>query len=250
MSRAHNLQRDMFQKTNCHMEVPLGNVGSATPDWKFGRNPDVDIAANEDVWDGGGNYVFQNSAVRLVAFSTNDGDQVNSSGAQNILVSGLGANYVSQVETVAMDGTTATTLSNLFLRVNRAEVLTDNGSGPNLGNIDVSVADSGDLQARITAEKGKTLMAVYTVEASKTLLMTQWYGLVGRNNDAHIELFQRSEGGSWQVEGDVQTFQNPVYKNFIPYKPFLSRMDIRIHVDAATQNNTEVAAGFDFYLIG
>ena len=73
---------------------------------KFGRNTDVDSAAAEDVWDGGGIWVAPTAARVHNLVSADAADDAAGTGAQTVLVTGLDGTWTETSETVTMDGIT------------------------------------------------------------------------------------------------------------------------------------------------
>ena len=133
----------------------------------FGRNSDIDSDVTfETIWDFGGDYIFPTAAAQLDVQSDNTNDSFPSgTGARQIEIIGLDANYDEITETVDLNGTTTVQTTQSFFRVNRASVVSSGGKTGAAGNITV---DSGaDTLAFIQPIFNTTLMAVYTVPNNK-----------------------------------------------------------------------------------
>ena len=108
----------------------------------------------------------------MSVISSDAADDIDGTGAQKITIQGLDANWLPKSLEVDMNGTSETTVASTFIRVFRAFV-TQAGSGEvNAGDITLSIG--GITVAKISADMGQTLMAVYTVPAGFTAYITQW----------------------------------------------------------------------------
>ena len=60
-----------------------------------GNNPSIEIAAEEDVWNNGGDYIFPAAAETLdiVSSDADDDGDGNGTGAQTVRITGLDADY-------------------------------------------------------------------------------------------------------------------------------------------------------------
>lgn len=87
---------------------------------KFGRNADISLAAIEDVWSVGGDYVYPPGAETLDVVSSDDEDQPSGTGCGQIEIFGLDADYNPISELVTLDGDQPVTTDAAFLRAHRA----------------------------------------------------------------------------------------------------------------------------------
>jgi len=95
---------------------------------RSGRNPDVDVGAQESLWPQGGLYMFPPAASVMTASSSSANDAAAGTGARTLLVSGLDANYDEIQEVVALNGQTPVNTVNTFLRIWTLAILSA-GSG-------------------------------------------------------------------------------------------------------------------------
>lgn len=233
--------------------VAEGNVPNYKSINKFGENPDIDSAAAEDVWDGGGLYNFSTIA---------DIDRISSSNVldvQKIEVYGLDANYQEIEETVTLNGQTPVVLANTYLRVYRMK---------NVDSVDVAgvvycfvntavvggvPSDLTKVRANIRNGNNQTLMAVYTIPAGKTGYYQGGFIAMSRASDASADftLRARAINGVFQVKRRVSlnsggsSHWNAGY--LIPVK-YEEKTDILIRCDSVSGNNTGVSAGFTILL--
>ena len=119
------------------------------------------------LWEGltgtGGNYAYPASAVVMTIASSSASDT-----AVSILIEGLGADYVPQTETVALNGTTNVSTTSSFLRINRMSTVAGNAVG------NVTAINGGTTYAKINAGVGDTQMSLYTVPAGYTFYQTNF----------------------------------------------------------------------------
>ena len=107
---------------------------------KFGRNPDVDTAAAEDIVDGGGIFsglpVVGTTSETIEVFSSSTNDTSAGTGARTIRLVGLDADGFRQTTDVTMNGTTSVTTTGLtWSTCSTMYVLTSGSGGQNAGII-------------------------------------------------------------------------------------------------------------------
>jgi len=144
---------------------------------KFGFNSDIDDAL-ETVWAQGGLYSYLAAATQLSVSSSSANDTSAGTGARTVTLSGLDANYAEISETVTLNGQTAVTTTNSYLRIFRMVVNSAGSGGQNAG---VIYAGTGTVTAGVPANKyativigdNQTLMAIWTVPANHTAYLLQ-----------------------------------------------------------------------------
>ncbi len=107
------------------LQVARGQLSYHKTIFKFGFNPDID-ASLETVWAQGGLYTYLSSASTLYISSSSTADTAAGTGARNVTVFGLDADWNEVSVTVDLSGYTGVqlgTASNL-IRVNRINVHT------------------------------------------------------------------------------------------------------------------------------
>ena len=232
------------------LEIAAGNIGDLASLNKFGYSADIDTAA-EEVWDGGTAYAgFLAAATTMSAISTSDedGPSAGGTGALTVTIEGLAADYSPLSATLTMNGTTTTSeTGTAFLRVFRAYVVTTGSALSNVGTITIA-STTPTTVAIISATKGQTLMAIYTVPLGKTLYITQWYLATGKLDDIFGELFKRDVGGAWRIQHSQSIYQGSTHHDFHPYLKFTEKTDIKI-MALSSNLNTVGSAGFDGILV-
>jgi hypothetical protein len=142
---------------------------------QHGINTDIDIASDEVLWGGGGDYTgFLTSASSLEIVSSATTDDDGDIGAHTVRVFTLDSNWNLAEQTVTMNGQTAVALAGTHMRCYSIHVLTSGASGPNRGTIDVQVASGGAVLCRMQINEGESHQAIYTIPSSHTGYLTAW----------------------------------------------------------------------------
>jgi len=227
--------------------------------YKFGWNSDVDAA--EDIWDGGGDYTFPAAAAATTVVSASTADDTGEAGAITLSVQGLDSNYLMVTEDATLNGTSAVTLTNQFLRVFRMKVKTAGASGANVGAI--TCAHGATTIAQIGATYGQTLMAVYTIPADYShAVWGTWEASVTNfqvSTAATLAFQARPFGGAWNTKAviGINSDGGPFLKTFrrtsnfewsLGDDIFVAKTDIRVRVLAVTKTNMGIASGFELGL--
>lgn len=227
---------------------------------KFGENPDITAGTVEDVWDGGGTYVFPTTAT--ITHIRQATDQVGTDGGATIEAQGLDASWGLVVQTADLDGTDTTTeviLPTPLIRIFRMKVLANVVLAADVwaGATGMAAATS---KAIIQTGNNQTLMAIYTVPAGKTAYMTQYYAdnvptaarvpdsvefklwMADRDNGYEFQL-KHERAIPYQGDGFIQPFN--------PYMKIAQKTDIKISagVVGGVTDDGHPHAGFDLILI-
>jgi len=189
------------------LQVARGQIAWHYDVHKFGFNPDIDDSL-ETVWAQGGLYSYLAAATQLSVSSSSTDDTSAGTGARTVTLSGLDANYSEISETVTLNGQTAVTTTNSYLRIFRMVVNSAGSGGENAG---VIYAGTGTVTSGVPANKyatiaigdNQTLMAIWTVPANHTayLLQTDVTVATTKNNKyCTASLVARPYGEVFQVK--------------------------------------------------
>jgi hypothetical protein len=222
---------------------------------KFGRNSDVSAAADEDIWEGGGDYVWPTTAERLSLVSTSDQDAAGGTGCATVEVFGLDVNYDEISEVVALDGTTPVLTTLEYLRAPRGICRSPGSTSTtdeNAGIITATQETSAIELFRITAGQGQTLLAVFTVPGTKTMLVNRFYATVGRQAASALsaELITRPNGECFQIKRSANANtqgSTSAEENLDPPLAIPSKADVKVRA-GVSGNNIVVNGGFDAVL--
>lgn len=251
----YNSQWNGLMTLNYALEVGKGNISGTSGVNKFGRNTDVDTSA-EDIWDGGGTWTAPTASRTHDIVSTDTNDTSAGTGARTVEIQGLDANWALQTETVTMNGTSNVATASTYRRIFRMKVLTAGSGGANAGTITATAQTDSTVTAQMSIGNNQTLMAIYTVPASKTAYMTQLYASINRavsTTEADIFLWVRDAEtpGPWQlkhVQSITTTGDSRLAKDFEPYFSISEKSDVRV-AGVANDLNSDISAGFDLYLV-
>ena len=226
------------------LNVARGKVRGAFQIHKFGAVPAMSQNQTGTIWDKN-DTVYPWSAFDTAGVIT--ASIANASDAGKVVtVLGLDANYneVSDTFTLSSTATVAGTVS--FKRVFRAYISTgDNNVG------DVNFTKNGSDVLRITATKGQTLMAIYTVPAGYTGYLYGGACTAQASADGSGNMFIRyfgqtafRIGHSFEVAGVGGQYS---YDFSFPIQiPEKSDIDVRM---TTRTNNGRYTAAFDLLLI-
>lgn len=226
------------------LEIARGHYagGLITHINKFGYNPSVgtSYAPITDL----GTHNLSDTATVVSVVSASADDDAAGTGARTLEIQGLDGDYALLTETIDLDGTTTVTTTNTFLRIFRMRVLTAGTGETNAGNITATI---NSLQvARIAADAGQTLMAVYTVPAGKFAYLLKIMASVSKNQEVQYQLRTREPGGAWQVRGQMGTFAESLQYEYPVPPQFPPKTDIQIRAKAGA--TSEIGAMFDLIM--
>jgi hypothetical protein len=224
---------------------------------KFGENPDSAVNGTEDVWDGGGTYVFPTTAD--ITHIRQAVDQAAMRGA-TIQVQGLDTDWALTLQDVVLDATNSTTPVALTTALKRVFRMKVQANVVTTQNIELRNVGGGTTYAIIRAGFNQTLMAIYTVPAGKTAYITQYYAdntvTATRHPDSvkiNLWMADRAAGYEFQIkhqrgiplQGDG--FNHP----FMPPMKITEKTDIKISatVVGSAGEDGNPHAGFDLILI-
>jgi len=225
------------------LQVSRGLIPGHKRVFKFGFNSDIDDSI-EDIWDVGGVYAYQSSAVTMTATS----DAGATDNDVEVTIQGLDASYNELSETVTLTGAGTATTTGTFLRTFRAFV-----SGSQEPTDNINVTNSGTTYARITSGENQTLMALWTVPAGYTayLFQTDITAFTEQNNKfATIQIQTRELNGVFRTRDKFAIVENSHKQEYVAPIPILEKTDIRVRAIASSSSaDLEVSAGLDIVYI-
>lgn len=172
---------------------------------KFGLNPDIDSAAEEDIWSGGGTRAFPGAAEQfnIASSSINDVDTTGS-GAWTVSIDGLDANYDYQTETISLNGTSNVLTTKSFTNIHRGRIESSASSNTvaNDGEITVTGATSSNLMADIPAGYGATHTSHFMIPA----------GYTGFLLDIELSGFRGTGGSAGTRDAEIKLRHKPFEK--------------------------------------
>ena len=241
------------------LQVARDQIAYHKRNFKFGFNPDIDNSL-ETIWAQGGLYTYLSTASTLYVSSSSTDDDAAGTGARNITVSGLDANYDEISITVDLDGQNGVELGE-FIRINRAIINTAGSGGANAGVIYVGTesSPSGGVPTNkyltIAIGDNQTLMALWTVPRnySAYLYQTNVTGACTTSNKLlTTTIVARPFGGVFQVKDKfgIQIDGGAIVQKYHFPLRFEEKTDIEVRsISDAGSANAEVSAGLDILYI-
>lgn len=229
---------------NYLLSVGIGNFGTdAQRLYRTGINADVgtswEMLANHS-----SAFTELTSAEALKVVSGSANDDVGGTGATQITIVGLDGDYAAQTEVVSMNGTTAVTTSNSFLRVNEAYV---SAGATNAGVITVKDNGATNTLLQIDAGDGDAHAAKYTVPAGYTYYMIQWHGSEVSNQGTEFAIWSHINGDIDRLRCMIHAIDSFFHLPLqVPFA-FDEKTDITIQVKAGAAS--EVSGGFEGILV-
>jgi hypothetical protein len=234
-------------------KVGQGEISDASTVNKFAFNPDVDAASEEVIANFGGTFSIMTSADTLDVVSTSAQDGVAGTGALTILITGIDAAYLTQTETVTMNGVTPVTTSNSWLGINRVVVLTSGTNDGNVGTITIDdTAGTVGTQAQLSPDESVTQQLIYHTQIGFTLLLDWlWLHVTKLSGGSAPKVTIRGLSYSRVTDTMYEIFRTTLDSNventeqFTPSQPFvLGGREVVYFVADTDTNNTEVVGRF------
>ena len=228
------------------LSIAQGEVSGHHGEHKFGAVPSMSQGQSGTIWDVSDTsypWTAWDTAGTVTIPAVNASDN-----GKTVTIVGLDADFEPQEETLTVSsaGTVTSTLS--YARLYRAYMVT---GVANVANINVQ--KGGTTVLRITAGKGQTLMAVYTVPARCTAYFKQVCSTCQANADATVDVYFRLAdsgllpfriGHTFEVSGAGGQY---MHQFGIPLAlPEKTDIDLRATVRS---NNARITASFDMILV-
>lgn len=206
-----------------------------------GYNADVDAAVDETVWGAGGLYPWSVwSTTRVVTVVSSSASDTGS-----VVVSGLDASYLPVSEEIDCNGTTPTTGTTAFIRVNSA--VYKNGASNNAGVVTIT-ADSSTI-GLIEIGIGQTLNGIYTVPAGHTAYILTGDFSVQKGEDAQVRFFIRPFGQGFRIAHIGEVFESTYRYDFIVPVAMAEKTDLDVRAALIETNNTRCTTNFSMILV-
>lgn len=221
---------------------------------KFGTNDTITTSTDpEAIWVVGGLPTFPTVAAATTIVSAGTDDAAAGTGARTVTIQGLDGSWDMQQQTVTMTGTDAVTLTDTYLRVFRAWVVTAGSGGTNADILTVAIGAT--TVAAIAAAAGQTQQAIYTIPNDYTeawlMNVNAWVQRGVSARSVIMRLMTRVDGGAWRVreEWELNTTgtssDGPDYPYWLRLEP---KTDIVVRAQTVSANDTGVSAVFDIAL--
>lgn len=230
------------------IRAALGQGNNAAVN-KFGYVDSV-VAVSQTIWSEGGIYAYPASATTMTASSDNTNDALAGTGAKQIEVIGLDADYNEQCITVDMDGQNGVTISPDLIRVNRVKVMGDQNA---LGNIyvgagTITTGKPATVYSKVDIGENQTLQTVYTVPAGKQALLFLFAASSAKNEEITATLKAREFGGVFQTKAKLDIYQSAPERKYTAPLVFPTKTDIELRA-IGTASASRVSGEYTIVLI-
>lgn len=215
----------------------------------FGNNPDVDVAAIEDVW-GAGGVRDVDAAPSIISIVSDDANDTSAgTGAQMVSVSGLDVNFFEVDEVVLLSGITPVVTTNIFTFVNSVTVISSGSGGSAAGTI--TITQSGAVQGIISPAFNRTKNTHYMMAANKTGFVSEIYTSGGPSDDFITHNSIRIDGTNTFVSVfDAEISNSNLYaQSFNPViGPMPSKSLLKVQGESVT-NNSQIRVGYNLIIV-
>lgn len=228
--------------------VARGSVEDMESHTAWGRNLSLGTIV-EDLWDGGGLYIWPTTAGILRIKSAEADDAYGGAGCQIAVLYGLDENLAEISESVQLNGTTFVSTVNKFFRVRRLLAYL----GTNVGAISAYQSDETTVAATMLAGLADTQMAMFTVPAGKRAYMVSASFGSASNKIVHFFLTYRlwleaaSTYGPWLRAADFEVFRNTIQIGMAGWPNVPERTDIALRGLAESGGDHAIGGFTVFY---
>jgi hypothetical protein len=236
-------------------QVARGQIAGHRSVVVFGFNPDLDTT-EATIWPTTGVIVHPTTAAQLLVSSTSADDTSAGTGARTVLIQGLNGDYDEISETVTLNGQTAVTTTQSFLRINYAIVMTAGSTKSAAGDIyfgagTVTAGVPATVYNIIKYNYNNTITGHYTVPAGHTAYLVQGLfssGQPGGSAQIQGRLLTTSQSGISHTAA-VTTLNNGVADYAFEYPvPIPEKTDVEA-IAIGTSNNNACSSMFILVLV-
>ena len=219
---------------------------------KFGRNAAVGTSFVPICF--GGVYQTPTTATALEAVSDNVNDTAAGSGAQELTIIGLDANWAEVSQTVEMNGTTAVALTTPLTRlyrywVSRSGTYATTGAASHAGDLIIRVASAGATWATIDSTdypKSQSEIGCYSIPANKRGFISRGQVISESSKAADVLVFRRlnADDVTTPYTGAMRLiFTNTGFTGRIPVEPTMPSSPILGPADVILMGKLATGSG-------
>ena len=243
------------------LQVSRGQISYHNLQFKFGYNAAVGNS-KETIWSQGGLYTYLSTASTLYISSSSTADTAAGTGARNVTVFGLDADWNEVSVTVDLNGYTGVQLGTAsnWIRVNRIIVNTAGTGGQNAGVLYVGTEATPTLgvptnkYATVAIGDNQTLMCLWTVPVNYTAFLVKMALSTGTSTNTkailNASLVVRPYGGVFQTK-ERFTLTDGVHDQLYVYPtPFIEKSDIEMRAFSSSSSvDFNVSSSIEFVYI-
>lgn len=189
--------QDVYIGNDFYLEVAEGNFPGYSLIHKFGASATIGTTLAPIAL--ANTYQTPTTAQELEFVSSSTDDEAAGSGARQVTVIGLDANWAEVSQTVTTNGTTAVALTTPLLRLYRWYVSSSGtyataSAASHVGTLTIRAAGAGATWSTITVTPfamGQSQIGAYTIPAGKTAFLVGVYAYVSSTKAVNLLIFQR-----------------------------------------------------------
>lgn len=215
-----------------------------------GFNPDVDVTAEEDIWDIGGNYDYLTDAATLECVSSSAEDNPSGAGIGDLKIKGLDPNWIMVEETVELNGLTPVPTMYSYIRILEVKGSQPGGDPNTRAAGQIEIRSGTNIQAAILANNTASSSSLFSIPLGYSGFFSLYYASGGVNNDFVLKFGYREFNDIFVLGPNlnIQGQQYPVV-NFIPLIGFAEeKSDVKFVAQSNTLNG-QVNAGYQIILV-
>ena len=231
-------------RSNFFLEAGKGNLTGYAPIFFVGESEAI-TATESTLMSRGGAYVFPTVAAVIDVVSSNANDTAAGTGAQSVVVFGLDANYNEIAEVIPTNGTTISTGTLLFFRVNGFSVATHGTDNINVG--DINASHGANILSQISASSGISRQAVQTVPAGHTWFPQGNHFSCGKGDEIVAISGGRTPTGLKVIFSKVYLYQDQFPFRNENMVPFTEKFDIAVSAIRFSGTTAKVAVFTQFF---
>ena len=162
--------------------------------------------SDSTIWPEGGLVTWPSAATQMTLSSSSTNDDEGSTGATNVMITGLDEDFNILTESVALDGQTGVTTTASFYRINKLQVVGAGSNGANEGNIyigegTITAGKPATVYNMIPVGANQSYGAFITIPRSTDYSMV--YALSSASVDTMITQYVRPAGGLFYASGST-----------------------------------------------
>ena len=232
------------KNSNFFLEAGKGNITGYGPIFFTGENENLD-ETEQTLMARGGLYEFPSSAATVDVVSSDANDTAAGTGAQSIALFGLDSDYNEISEVVSTNGTSISTSTSLFLRVNGMSVASKGSGDSNIGTIDAK--HGSNILSQILPDEGQARQAVQTVPAGHTWFPQGNHFSCGRADEVVMLSSGFAPSGLKLLFSKVYLYQNQFPFRNENIVPFPEKFDISLNAIRFNGTQSKAASFLQFF---
>lgn len=234
------------------INVSRGLVIGSSRVQKTAYNPAVG-SAEQSIWNESGlTLTYPVSATTMTVSSSSTSDTSAGTGARTVQVQGLDSDYNAIIETVTMNGQSAVTTVNSYLRVNILIVLTAGSGGNNAGVIyigtgSVSTGKPAVIYSSIGTGFNRSQQGFYTIPANTTGYLLRQSATTDTAATVTL-MYTRAFGGVFTLVRINQVSTSGFNREFKLPLPISAKTDIDFRTQVPT-GSAKVTGAYELLLV-